>query len=87
MAAAWTSSQTTSAKRRGQQSINSLATGGRMVICGATSGADPDIDIRSVYQRHRRILGTPMGNRQDFRDVGRLIARGRLLPSSIACFP
>ncbi|KPN29096.1 acryloyl-coenzyme A reductase [Halolamina pelagica] len=63
-----------------QQSIDSLATGGRMVICGATSGADPDIDIRSVYQRHRRILGTPMGNRRDFRAVGRLIARGEVAP-------
>jgi len=63
-----------------QSSINSLATGGRMVICGATSGADPDIDIRSVYQRHRQILGTPMGNRQDFRDVGRLIAREEVSP-------
>ncbi len=63
-----------------QRSIDSLATGGRMVICGATSGADPDIDIRSVYQRHRRILGTPMGSRQDFRDVGRLIARGEVSP-------
>ena len=63
-----------------QQSIDSLATGGRMVICGATSGADPDIDIRSVYQRHRRILGTPMGNRSDFRAAGRLIARGEVAP-------
>jgi NADPH:quinone reductase-like Zn-dependent oxidoreductase len=63
-----------------QRSIDSLATGGRMVICGATSGADPDIDIRSVYQRHRRILGTPMGNRADFRAVGRLIARGEVRP-------
>ena len=63
-----------------QRSIDSLATGGRMVICGATSGADPDIDIRSVYQRHRRILGTPMGNRRDFRNVGRLIARGEVRP-------
>jgi NADPH2:quinone reductase len=63
-----------------QQSINSLATGGRMVICGATSGPNPDIDIRSVYQRHRQILGTPMGNRQDFQDVGRMIARGEVSP-------
>jgi len=31
--------------------------GGRMVVCGATSGADPDIDIRSIYQRHRQIRG------------------------------
>jgi NADPH2:quinone reductase len=63
-----------------QRSIDSLATGGRMVVCGATSGADPDIDIRSVYQRHRRIVGAPMGSRTDFRDVGRLVARGEVEP-------
>lgn len=63
-----------------QRSIDSLAMGGRMVICGATSGADATIDIRSVYQHHRRIVGAPMGNRQDFRDVGRLVAAGELTP-------
>jgi len=64
-----------------QRSIDSLATGGRMVVCGATSGADPDVDIRSVYQRHRRIVGAPMGSRSDFRAVGRLIARGEVAPT------
>jgi NADPH2:quinone reductase len=68
-----------------QQSIDSLAAGGRVVICGATSGAGPDIDIRSVYQRHRRILGTPMGSRQDLRDVGRLIARSEVSPVIATC--
>jgi NADPH2:quinone reductase len=63
-----------------QQSIDSLAMGGRMVICGATSGPDPDIDIRSVYQHHRQIRGAPMGNRQDFRDVLSLVADGELEP-------
>lgn len=63
-----------------QRSIDSLAMGGRMVICGATSGADPDIDIRSVYQHHRQILGAPMGNRQDFRDVLGLVDRGEVAP-------
>ncbi|EJN57595.1 zinc-binding dehydrogenase [Halogranum rubrum] len=63
-----------------QTSIDSLATGGRMVICGATSGANPDFDIRSVYQRHRKILGAPMGNRQEFRTVGRLVGAGDLKP-------
>lgn len=63
-----------------QTSINSLTTGGRMVICGATSGANPDIDIRSVYQHHRKILGAPMGNRQEFRTVSRLIGAGDLEP-------
>ena len=63
-----------------QQSINAMAMGGRMVVCGATSGADPDIDIRSLYQHHRQIRGAPMGNRQDFRDVLSLIADGELEP-------
>lgn len=63
-----------------QRSIDSLAMGGRMVICGATSGADPDIDIRSVYQHHRQIRGAPMGNRQDFRDTVSLVARGAVEP-------
>lgn len=63
-----------------QASIDSLGKGGRMVICGATSGANPDIDIRSVYQHHRQILGAPMGNRQDFRDVSSLIGAGDLEP-------
>ncbi|WP_053947838.1 zinc-binding dehydrogenase [Halolamina sediminis] len=63
-----------------QRSIDSLAMGGKMVICGATSGPDPDIDIRSVYQHHRQILGAPMGNRQEFRDAVALAARGEVGP-------
>ncbi|MFW5903731.1 MAG: zinc-binding dehydrogenase [Halolamina sp.] len=63
-----------------QRSIDSLAMGGRMVICGATSGADPEIDIRSLYQQHRQIRGAPIGNRQDFRDVLSLVAEGELDP-------
>jgi NADPH:quinone reductase-like Zn-dependent oxidoreductase len=63
-----------------KQSIDSLAMGGRMVVCGATSGADPDIDIRSLYQHHRQIRGAPMGNRQDFRDVLSLVADAELEP-------
>lgn len=63
-----------------QQSIDSLAKGGRMVVCGATSGSDPDINIRSLYQSHRRIIGAPMGNRKDFRAVYALVAAGELEP-------
>lgn len=63
-----------------QKSINSLAKGGRMVVCGATSGPDPNIDIRSLYQSHRRIIGAPMGKKKDFRDVYSLISTGKLEP-------
>lgn len=63
-----------------QRSIDSLAKGGRMVVCGATSGADPDIDIRSLYQSHRHIIGAPMGSRQDFNSVYKLIKSGEIAP-------
>ena len=50
-----------------QESIRSLARGGRLVVCGATAGNRPEFDIRELYQRHRRILGAPMGNWTRFR--------------------
>lgn len=60
--------------------IRSLEPGGRMTICGATIGDDPDLSIREVYQSHRRIIGAPLGNRRDFRAVLDLVSRGGLDP-------
>lgn len=70
-----------------RRSINSLASFGRMVICGATSGDTPDISIREIYQRHRRILGAPKGNRTDFRNLLNCLAEGRLEPVIHAQLP
>jgi NADPH2:quinone reductase len=63
-----------------QESIRSLARGGRLVVCGATAGNQPHFDIRELYQRHRRILGAPMGNWTDFRSVVELFCSGTLAP-------
>lgn len=70
-----------------RQSINSLRKGGRMVICGATGGDQPAISIRELYQRHRRILGAPMGNLSDFRQVLSLVLRGEIEPVIHAVLP
>lgn len=67
--------------------IGSLASGGRMLICGATIGDDPGLSIREIYQSHRQILGAPMGNRRDFRAVLDLLARGELRPRIHATLP
>ena len=63
-----------------RSSIRSLARGGRMCVCGATSGDEPMISIRELYQAHRRILGAPMGSRGDFERVMELVFDGSLRP-------
>jgi NADPH2:quinone reductase len=63
-----------------QESIRSLARGGRLVVCGATAGNRPQFDIRELYQRHRAILGAPMGSWSDFRSVVGLYLSGALVP-------
>jgi NADPH2:quinone reductase len=63
-----------------RETIRSLRRGGRMTICGASSGERPDFDIRELYQRHRRILGTPMGNIADLRAAMTAITSGAVQP-------
>lgn len=70
-----------------RQSIRSLATGGKLVICGATSGDNPDISIREVYQRHRQILGAPCGNLREFHRVMDLVFSGEVTPVIDRTFP
>jgi len=61
-------------------SIRCLTQGGRMVICGASGGDRPDISIRELYQRNRRIIGSPFGGWNDFRDVYAFLARSGVRP-------
>ncbi len=61
-------------------SIRSLRSGGALAICGATSGDDPSFSIREIYQRHRRVLGAPLGNRRDFRRAMGLVFAGEVEP-------
>jgi len=70
-----------------QESIRGLARGGALVVCGATAGNKPSFDIRELYQRHRRIYGAPMGNRDDFRRVVGLLSAGEIEPIIDSVFP
>ena len=64
-----------------RDSINVLRPFGRLVVCGATSGDQPAISIREIYQSHRRILGAPLGSRREFGQVVRALVAGRLAPT------
>jgi len=62
------------------ESLKSLATGGRLVTCGATTGPDAKLDIRFLFTRQLSILGSYMGTRDELRTVLKPVAQGRLVP-------
>jgi len=62
------------------KSILAVARGGRIVTCGATSGYEAMTDLRHVFSRQIRILGSYMGRRAELFEVLRWVERGRLVP-------
>ncbi|HUJ29926.1 MAG TPA: zinc-binding dehydrogenase [Candidatus Acidoferrum sp.] len=63
-----------------EQSLRSLATGGRLVTCGATTGYDGKIDIRFLFTRQFSILGSFMGGKAELLAALKLFDRGLLKP-------
>ena len=62
------------------KSMQALARGGRIVIVGNTSGPQTEIDIRYIFGKQISLIGSTMGNHQDFRDVVDLLWAGKLKP-------
>ena len=68
-------------------SLRVLAKGGRLVTCGATSGPNGETDIRVLFWRQLRIIGSTMANRKEFHDAMRELFRGTLKPIVDRVFP
>jgi len=63
-----------------EKSLASLARGGRLVTCGATSGFEGRTDLRALFGKHLSIHGSYMGRLAEFDEVLTHIAAGRLRP-------
>jgi NADPH:quinone reductase-like Zn-dependent oxidoreductase len=63
-----------------EQSIYSLAVGGRLVTCGATTGFESKINIAYLFARQLSILGSFMGYKSELFSVLELFKRGLLMP-------
>jgi len=61
-------------------SVRCLTKGGRLVTCGATSGAAAAIDLRVLFFKQLSLLGSTMGSPIDLRDAFRLVRQGRIRP-------
>jgi NADPH:quinone reductase-like Zn-dependent oxidoreductase len=74
-----------------QGSMRSLAQGGRLVTCGATTGPEFSGDLRPLFFKNLSLLGSTMGSRGTLPEILRLVNEGifrpvidRVLPMSEA---
>jgi 2-desacetyl-2-hydroxyethyl bacteriochlorophyllide A dehydrogenase len=67
--------------------LASLAKGGRLITCGATTGAEVKLDLRSVYSRQLTIKGSYMGTRAELVKAAELMGQGRLISVIGRTFP
>jgi NADPH:quinone reductase-like Zn-dependent oxidoreductase len=70
-----------------QRSLQSARSGGRIVVCGATSGRNPPAALHRIWWKQLSILGSTMGTKADFDGVYELVASGRARPVVDEVFP
>jgi alcohol dehydrogenase len=61
-------------------SMRALAKQGRLLVCGATAGYDPKIDLRYLWRRELKVLGSTGYTQDDIATAVALVAHGKLRP-------
>lgn len=69
------------------ESVKSLKTAGTLVTCGATSGSTVNIELRFLFARQLRLLGSYMGTMGELQEVLGHVFAGRLKPVVDRVFP
>jgi NADPH:quinone reductase-like Zn-dependent oxidoreductase len=59
-----------------EQSIRALKSGGRLVVCGGTSGPKVELNLPRLFFKQIEIIGSTMGSYQEFAEVTTLIGAG-----------
>lgn len=62
------------------RTIRLLDKGARVVTCGGTTGPNLTVDVRRLFWNQWSILGSTMGNAEEYREIVRLLGQGRLRP-------
>jgi zinc-binding alcohol dehydrogenase/oxidoreductase len=58
------------------RSIKALAPGGRLVVCGGTSGPTVELNLPRLFFKQHEIIGSTMGGYGEFAEVVRLVEQG-----------
>ena len=70
-----------------ERSVRALATGGRLVTCGATTGHAAAIDLRHLFARQLSLLGSYMGRFAELGAAAPLLFDGTVTPVIDQVFP
>jgi NADPH:quinone reductase-like Zn-dependent oxidoreductase len=63
------------------RSVKALRPGGRLVVCGGTSGQKVELDLPRLFFKQIEVIGSTMGGYGEFGEVTRLMEQG--LPVSV----
>jgi len=69
------------------RSLNAARVGGRITVCGATSGPNPPAELHRIWWKQLSVLGSSMGTTADFEAAFELVKSGRAVPVSDSVYP
>lgn len=64
-----------------EMGVRALRKGGRMVIAGATAGAEGKLDMRRLFWNQLRIIGSTMGSNSDMAEMLRFVGGAKIRPA------
>ena len=70
-----------------QESLKSLAKCGKIVTCGATTGADVSINLNHLFYKHQQIIGSTMATRGELFEIMNFVRQKKLKPVIDKEFP
>src|SRR5689334_2129331 len=70
-----------------QRSLQAAATGGRITVCGATTGPNPPAALHRIWWKQLTVYGSTMGTKADFEGVYELVMASRAKPVVDEGFP
>jgi NADPH:quinone reductase-like Zn-dependent oxidoreductase len=70
-----------------QQSLQAVRAGGRVTVCGATSGPNPPAALHRIWWKQLTIYGSTMGTKEDFEGAFELVTSGKAHPVIDEVFP
>jgi NADPH:quinone reductase-like Zn-dependent oxidoreductase len=63
-----------------QTSLQAARAGGRIAVCGATTGPNPPAALHRIWWKQLTIYGSTMGTKEDFEGAYELVQSGRAKP-------